>query len=96
MRRALRTVLVLSSTLFLANCAATKQVVTELETIFVFEPEELQHCADEPTAPAEGSTQGAWGDYIHELRNAGADCRDRVKRGKVWADERRNDVHRVP
>lgn len=91
------TLLVTTSTLFLASCAASREVVTEFKTIFVTEPVELQHCADEPVAPAEGATKGEWGDYIHELRSAGADCRDKVVRGKRWNDERRaNDLHRVP
>lgn len=81
--------LAITSTLSLTGCAISREVVTEFQTIFVSEPEELQHCAPEPVAPPKGARMGEWGAYILDLRSAGADCRDKVARGKAWNDQHR-------
>lgn len=76
--------------LFLTGCGfLTPRLVIEHEVHYVYEPAELQDCKDEPQPPAKGPRNEEVGDYILDLRDAGADCRDKVKRGKDWADKRR-------
>lgn len=58
---------------------------------YVYEPEYLQHCKDEPYAPSKGAPNYVWGDYVLDLRDAGADCRDKVAKGKQWADQKRTE-----
>lgn len=72
------------------SCGAlTPRLVIEHEVHYVYEPPYLQECKDEPVAPGKGVQNQAWGEYIFDLRDAGADCRDKVKKGKEWADEQR-------
>lgn len=58
-----------------------------------FEPEEFQHCADEPTIPARGDTEADARDYVADLRAAYKDCKSKVNGGAEWQSQRRKEFN---
>ena len=78
--------------LLVTGCGVlTPKLVIEHQVHYVYEPEYLQHCSDAPSVPMKSAPNSIWGDYILDLDAAGADCRDKVAKGKQWQDQKRSE-----